>query len=163
MLIKNILGNIHDKNINGTIINITFEWFELNKKRLKKIASDGKEFGIMTDDTLKDGDIIAVIANRIYVCDIVPSALTKIYVSSIEEMGRLCFELGNRHLLLKIEQDCVRVPYDTPTFLYLEKLGFKVFQVQEKFSDFIECKGHINMTKHNSYTFKANIPKQKVN
>ena len=40
------------------------------------------------------------------------------------EMGRLCFELGNRHLSLKIDDDCVCVPYDHPTFEYLLKLGF---------------------------------------
>ena len=60
----------------------------------------------------------------------------------MQEMGRLGFELGNRHLSLKITEQDVYVPYDEPTFSYLAKLGFEVEEVTEAFTDFIQCKAH---------------------
>ncbi|MFI3272686.1 MAG: urease accessory protein UreE [Pseudomonadota bacterium] len=142
MIIEQILGNIHEGNNSLEVIPVAFAWFEVQKKRIKKTAMDGKEFGICVSAVLKDGDILARTDTAVYVCDIQAAPLTKIAVSSMQEMGRLCFELGNRHLSLKIEEHAVLVPYDAPTFTYLEKLGFKVSQVHEKLTDFMECKAH---------------------
>ncbi len=152
MIVERILGNIHTEHREGAVICVPFAWFEVGKKRIKKVAQDGTEFGVMVEAVLKDGDILAVQDEGIYVCEIVPSELTKIQVRTMQEMGRLCFELGNRHLSLKIEEHFVLVPYDKPTFLYLEKLGFQVEHVQEKFSDFTECKAHGSSEKNHGHS-----------
>ncbi len=152
MIVNSILGNIYTDSYTGKVIPIKFEWFEVDKKRIKKIANDGFELGILIEDILKDGDILAEINGMSYVCEIQKSHLTKIEVHSMQEMGRLCFELGNRHLSLKIEENAVTIPYDKPTFLYLDKLGFSVSQVEEKFSDFTECKAHGSSEKSHSHS-----------
>ncbi len=152
MIVEKILGNIYENHCHEKIVKVNFEWFELDKKRIKKIADDDKEFGILVEEVLKDGDILAKIDDTIYICEILPTYLTKISVSSMQEMGRLCFELGNRHLSLKIEEDNVCVVYDKPTYLYLEKLGFKVSEVTEKFSDFTQCKAHGSSEKKHTHS-----------
>jgi urease accessory protein len=58
------------------------------------------------------------------------------------EMGRLCFEIGNRHISLSISEDNVKIPYDEPTYEYLKKLGFDANKVKERFTNYTECKGH---------------------
>ncbi len=131
--------NISDKD---TVVRVPMEWFETEKKRLKKIAEDGTEIGICIEENLHDGDVIAQRGEKFYVVDIIPSKVVKITVSDMEEMGRLGFELGNRHLSLKITENTVLVPYDEPTFHYLIKLGFHVEETMEKLSDFIVCKAH---------------------
>ncbi len=151
MIIEKILGNIHTEKRAETVISVPFEWFEVDKKRIKKAAKDGTELGVLVEAVLKDGDILAEKDARIYVCEILPSSLTKISVRSMQEMGRLCFELGNRHLSLKIKEHAVLVPYDKPTFLYLQKMGFDVQEVQEKFTDFTECKAHGSSEKNHAY------------
>ncbi len=151
MIVERILGNIHTEQREETIICVPFAWFEVDKKRIKKMAKNGTELGVMVEAVLKDGDILAIQDGYAYVCEIMPSELTKIQVSTMQEMGRLCFELGNRHLSLKIEEHAVLVPYDKPTFLYLEKLGFQVEHVQEKFSDFTECKAHGSSEKNHNH------------
>ena len=60
----------------------------------------------------------------------------------MQEMGQLCFELGNRHLSLKIEPDRVTVPYDEPTLLYLQHLGFNAHETHAAFADYIVCRAH---------------------
>ncbi len=142
MIVEKVLGNISEIKTEKKIETVLFEWFEIEKKRIAKISSDGVDFGIAIDGNVEDGDILAETDNKIYIAKILPSRLIKIKVYSIIEMGRLCFELGNRHLTLRIEEDCVTVPYDEPTCLYLQKLGFDAADVTEVFSGFIECKAH---------------------
>ncbi len=151
MIIEKILGNIHMEKRAETVVSVPFDWFEVDKKRIKKVAKDGTELGVLVEAVLKDGDILAEKDERLYVCEILPSPLTKISVQTMQEMGRLCFELGNRHLSLKIEEHAVLVPYDKPTFLHLQKLGFNVQEVQEKFSGFTECKAHGSSEKNHSH------------
>lgn len=142
MVVDKILGNIKDETGTKNIININFEWFELEKKRISKKAEDGEAFGICISEMLSDGDILARTEDSIYVCNITARELIKISVSTMPEMGRLCFELGNRHLSLKITEDSVSVPFDAPTFEYLQKLGFHAHKTVGKFTDFTECRAH---------------------
>ena len=58
MVAEKILGNIQDKPQKKAIIPVAFEWFELEKKRIKKTAEDGTEFGISIPEVLKEGDIL---------------------------------------------------------------------------------------------------------
>lgn len=154
MLIQKIIGNIKDFPI-GTrrIEKVYLEWFELEKKLMRKTLESGEEVGIrlLDDDShnnLQDGDVLYVDEERIVVVELLPSELTEIEIHSIKEMGYLCFEIGNRHLSLSIEDDKVTIPYDEPTFEYLVKLGFCPVKVEKKFSHFTVCHAHEHT--HNS-------------
>lgn len=142
MIATNILGNEKEYNKNKKSVAVDFEWFELGKKRIMKVAEDGMEIGVTVSEQLHHGDIIAETEHNIYVVKVLPCRLMKISVRSMEEMGRLGFELGNRHLSLQIAEKEVKVPFDKPTYEYLKKLGFCVEDVQEQFTDYIECKAH---------------------
>ena len=148
MIVTSILGNEKDYKGSKKVIATDFEWFELGKKRIRKTAEDGTELGITVKDKLHQGDILAQTQKFIYVVKALPAHLIKISVQSMEEMGRLGFELGNRHLSLQIHENEVKVPFDEPTFEYLKKLGFCVEEVTESFHDYIECKAH-GHTQHN--------------
>ncbi|MGN0484934.1 MAG: urease accessory protein UreE [Lachnospiraceae bacterium] len=143
MKIEKILGNIQDFPIGDRKIEtVAIEWFELEKKLLRKTSETGEEIGIRVDTPLKDGDVLAEDEKRVLVIDTLPCELTVTPVSSMEEMGRLCFELGNRHLSLAISADRVAVPYDEPTFAYLKHIGFQPEKVKEKFTHFTVCHAH---------------------
>lgn len=142
MIITKIQGNTKDYKGNKKAVITKFEWFELGKKRIKKIAEDGTEFGITVKEKLHPGDILSQTQDHIYIVEALPAHLIKICVHSMEEMGRLGFELGNRHLSLQIQENEVKVPFDAPTYEYLKKLGFCVEEVEESFDDYIECKAH---------------------
>ncbi len=148
MIIESVLGNVKTCETQKEIVPVSFEWFELEKKRMKKTACDGLEFGLAVSDPFTEGDILAETERSIYVVMVKPTELLKVNVSSMEEMGRACFELGNRHLSPKISEDSVKVVYDEPTYLYMEKLGFKVEKVTEKFTDYIVCKAHGQSHEH---------------
>lgn len=142
MIADKVLGNIHTDDFEGQQITVPFKWFETEKKRIAKVAADGTQFGICIGDTITDGDILGITDGKIYVAEITESKLIKINVSTMAEMGRLGFELGNRHLSLKIDEDSVTIPYDEPTYLYLKKIGFDAGEITGSFTDFIVCHAH---------------------
>lgn len=142
MIADKILGNVKQLTTEKKQVKVPFEWFELEKKRLSKTAEDGTAIGVCIATLVKDGDVLGETEDSIYVASVTPSHLIKIQVDSMQEMGRLGFELGNRHLSLQITEQEVKVPFDEPTFAYLKKLGFKAEEVTEQFTDFVVCKAH---------------------
>jgi len=141
MVVKKILGNIADYPVgNRAIEEVQLEWFELEKRRMRKTLASGEEIGICIG--LHEGDVLYADDTRVIIVAIVPCELTVIEVTSMEEMGRLCFELGNRHLSLAIEESKVTVPYDEPTFHYLDQMGFSIEKVEGRFSHFTVCHAH---------------------
>lgn len=143
MVVEKILGSIEDYELGSRRADRVFlEWFEADKKLLHKQTESGMEIGIRVNQPLKDGDILYVNSERIIFVEILPTELICVKVETMLKMGRLCFELGNRHLQLDISEDEVRVPYDAPTFEYLEKLGFNPLKVRGKVSHLILCHSH---------------------
>ena len=153
MIVEKILGNRSDYPVNGrTIDQVGLEWYELEKKLMRKKTESGEEIGIRVSEHMKDGDILYADDTRLIVVDVLPADLTVVPVATMQEMGRLCFELGNRHLSLSIGEKEVSVPYDEPTFLYLAKLGFKPEKKKEKFTHFTVCHAHGNSHSHSEDT-----------
>ncbi|MGN0605522.1 MAG: urease accessory protein UreE [Oscillospiraceae bacterium] len=146
MITEKIYGKLG--NTDKHIDTVSVEWFERDKNILRKTTSAGDEIGIKINETLNENDIIFEDDNRIIVVEIAPSELISAKVSTMKEMGKLCFELGNRHLSLAVYDDCVKCPYDAPTFEYLKKLGFTVEKTYEKFTGYTECKGHSHSHAH---------------
>lgn len=147
MLVDKILGNIKDFPIADREVDWVYvDWYDLDKKLLRKTSAAGEEIGIRleghTHGHLHEGDVLFADENKVIVLDILPCELTVVEVHSMQEMGRLCFELGNRHLSLSIGEKQVSVPYDAPTFEYLAKLGFAPKKEEAKFSHFTVCHGH---------------------
>ena len=144
MIADKILGNLHrsSETPSKVVVDIPFEWFETDRHRILKMADDGTEFGVQIDENLSDGDVLAVTTDKIYAVRIKKSKLVHIPVQTMTEMGRLGFELGNRHLSLQIASDCITIPFDAPTFEYLVRLGFNPRIVEDVFADYIVCKAH---------------------
>lgn len=146
MIVEKILGKLHDTS--KQVETVSIDWFERDKKILRKTTTSGEDIGIRTNSPLNEGDILYEDESRIIAVEIAPCDLVSVNVNSMTEMGRLCFELGNRHLSLSITDDTVKCPYDEPTFEYLKKLGFCVKKTHEKFAGYIECKAHAHTHSH---------------
>lgn len=147
MITEKIYGKL--SNTNKEIDTVSIDWFERDKKIMRKVTSAGEEIGIKIEEPLNEGDIIYEDEEKIIVVEIAPCDLISIDIVTMQEMGRLCFELGNRHLSLSIGENTVKCPFDEPTFEYLKRLGFKAIKVHEKFSGYIECKAHAHTHNHN--------------
>lgn len=146
MIAEKIIGKLSDTS--KQVETVTIDWFERDKKLLRKTTSSGEDIGIKVDSPLNEGDILYEDDRKIIAVEIAPCDLVSVNVSSMQEMGRLCFELGNRHLSLSVSENNVKCPYDEPTFEYLKRLGFKAEKTHEKFAGYIECKAHAHTHSH---------------
>ncbi|MDE6789601.1 MAG: hypothetical protein K2J47_09820 [Ruminococcus sp.] len=54
-----------------------------------------------------------------------------ITVKTMQEMGRLCYELGSRHISAEISENIVKCPFDEGLFLSLKTLGFNAEKIGE--------------------------------
>lgn len=151
MICEKVINHLHHHELHElshagkTIDAVEIDWFERDKKILRKITASGQEIGIRLDDkahSLNEGDVLYEDDSKVIVVSIAASDLILIHIKEIVEMGRCCFELGNRHLSLAIHEDKVLCPFDQPTFEYMQHKGFDVEKVHEKFSHYTECKGH---------------------
>ena len=143
MLLNQTIGNLTDFPINGREIHkVSLEWYELAKKRIRTTTDHGEEIGLALEKPLENGGVLYQDEERIIVVEQLPCTLTVTPVDSMQKMGRLCFELGNRHLSLAIADDHVTVIYDEPTYLYLKKLGFAPEKKEGLFEHYTVCHGH---------------------
>jgi urease accessory protein len=142
MVVEKILGKLPENPQGKTLETVSYEWFEADKKILKKTSSGGTEVGMRLSEPLFDGAIVFENEEKIIYMELLPCELTEVHVHSERELGRVCFELGNRHLPISIGEKTVTTPYDNPTFEYLEKLGFHCHKVTGKFTPEIIVHGH---------------------
>jgi len=140
MIAEKVIGHLH--HTEKEIDRVKIEWFERSRKRMRKTSEKGREIGICVDTPLNDGDILYEDDNTVIAVEIAECKLIKIAVSEMEEMGKLCFEIGNRHISLIIKNDCVIIPFDAPTLDYLTKPGFHTETTVGKFIGCTECRGH---------------------
>ena len=142
MIIEKTIGTLSSRPSGKTVETVSFEWFEMSNKILKKKTSSGEEIGMRLSEPLQDQAVLYEDENRIIALSLQPCEVIRVTVSSMKEMGRACFELGNRHLPLCVEEDFILTPFEHPTFEYLCKLGFDCRKVTEKFVPEVVVRGH---------------------
>ena len=100
--------------------------FDVRKKcRFKTVSADGEEVGmfldrgtvIADDDRFlsEDGRIVRVLAEE--------EPLLEISLGSSQSLAQLAYHLGNRHVSIEINNDCLRIAYDEVLRGMLEGLG----------------------------------------
>lgn len=128
ILVQNILGNISSFNAEAKCIDeVNIEWYEVNKRILKKISSKGLEVGIKFEKPrkLNEGDILFIDEKSVLVVSILPCEVISIVPAHMHDMGRICYEIGNKHIPLFFNEAEILVCYDEPLMKLLEKQGFK--------------------------------------
>lgn len=136
MLIQRKIGNLDSISVNNRKIDwLLLEWYETNKRILRKKTQSGKEVSLkfMNESPgLTQGDILfedaeAIIAVGILVCDCLV-----IHPKDMQEMASVCYEIGNKHLPLFFEANELLVPFEQPLFRLLTAQGYEVKQEKRK-------------------------------
>lgn len=148
MITEKIIGNLVETSPDVPVDYVEIDWFEVEKRRIRKTTQGGRDIGIAVSQNLRDGDILYLDDKLCVAVKLTSCPLIKIRVHTMQEMGRLCFEIGNRHLSLKITDDSVLIPHDEPMENQLKKLGFDCENIVGRFDDFIVCKAHGHSHSH---------------
>ncbi len=129
MIIKEVLGNRQNIPPHHRITDILYlEWFETTKRILRKETAAGREIAVkLTQEgkRLQDGDILWRDDQIEIVVEIIPTEAIVVTPATLLQMGTICYEIGNKHLPLFIQDDEVLVPYEAPLFRLLEAGGYQ--------------------------------------
>ncbi|TYB76141.1 urease accessory protein UreE [Bizionia saleffrena] len=130
MLCKEVIGNIKTYSVgNKTIDTLSLEWFEMTKRIMRKKTEGGREVAIKflkEGQRLHQGDIVLEDDNNVVIVDVLPCDSIQVTPRNIVEMGTVCYEIGNKHLPIFIQDEKVLVPYEKPLERLLEVTGYIV-------------------------------------
>ena len=128
MIIKEILGNKSNMDLANLEIDfLELEWFETSKRIQSKTTNSGVQVSIKflregqhlsQDDVLFRDNKKAIIIN-IRECEAIVVAPT-----SLLEMGTVCYEIGNKHAPIFIQDNQVLIPFEEPLFKWLSAGGY---------------------------------------
>ncbi|WP_129726505.1 urease accessory protein UreE [Ectobacillus funiculus] len=115
MIIERIVGNIETaEKLAPHKERVYMESSDL-VKRIQRVTTDhGKEIGIRLKDAkdLQDGDILYQDEKNMIVISVLADDLLIISPTSLQQMGEIAHQLGNRHLPAQFEGGEMLVQYD---------------------------------------------------
>lgn len=151
MICQDIKGNIFDQDlltVNEELYGfeiVAISWDECAKRILRKKTDLSHEIGISLpyQTTLRHGDILLQDDEHMILVFVQPCEVLVSFAASIQELGVLAYEIGNRHLPLQITEkgEIVLLP-DQPTQLLLKKLGAHYEKQSRRFQPIPKGGGH---------------------
>ncbi|MFC0181353.1 urease accessory protein [Pseudarcicella hirudinis] len=135
MLIQQKAGNIRDSDLRKAIDWLQLEWYETNKRILRKKTRNGREISLKflrENPELTFGDILFEDENTIIAVEVLPCECLVIEVKNMFETASVCYEIGNKHLPLFFEDGKLLVPFEMPLFRLLSAQGYTVFKDDRK-------------------------------
>lgn len=145
MIITKIVGHLDElESSNKNVDWLELEWEELNKRIMRKQTEGGTDVAMSFDSsgTLKYGDVLYEDENTLIA---VRTVLEKAYVikpKSMREMGKMAFEIGNRHTMCIIEEDEILLRYDHTLERLMDEVGVSYEQSERRFKEPFKYKGH---------------------
>ncbi|KUJ61746.1 urease accessory protein UreE [Flavobacteriaceae bacterium CRH] len=123
MIIKEIIGNTKDLSLNTKEIDLLqLDWFEVAKRVQRRHTQAGREVSIKflkEGQRLSQDDVLFMSEDYTIVVDILPCDAIIVHPHSLTEMGRVCYEIGNKHLPMFIENGEVLLPFEEPIYRWL--------------------------------------------
>lgn len=110
-----------------TVDMLEVEWYETSRSRMRRKTGGGTEVLINRSDrgTFQDGDLLFISDESAIVLKIRPCDCIVLRPESLQEVGTICFEIGNKHIPIFItDQNEVCVAYDAHLFQLLMSGGF---------------------------------------
>ena len=129
MIIQQIIGNKATHSIDGLEVDILeIEWFEATNRIQRRHTNSGMEIAIkftQEGQRLHQDDILYQDDKKVVLVHIKPCEAIVMTPASLLEMGTICYEIGNKHLPLFIQDDKIMMPFEMPMFRWLEASGYK--------------------------------------
>lgn len=143
ILVEQIVGTLHEMEPAGRAIEtFQIEWYEAGKRIQRKRTDAGSEIAIRflkEGQRLNQGDILFMDDRRVIVVDVLPCDAIKIKPRSLLEMGSVCYEIGNKHLPVFIQNDEVLIPFENPIYKWLSAMGYSTERVTTKLLNIVNA------------------------
>jgi urease accessory protein len=145
LIIEKIIGNVENMGLNDRHIERVYLSSDDLVKRIQRVTTDhGKEIGIRLKDPkdLRDGDILFMDQHNAIIVSVTADDLLVIRPISINQMGEIAHQLGNRHLPAQFDEDAMLVQYDYLVEELLEQLNIPYTRENRKVKQAFRHIGH---------------------
>ncbi|TYR81720.1 urease accessory protein UreE [Priestia megaterium] len=145
MLIETIVGNVATLEKRAPHVERVYLESDHLLKRVQRVVTDhGNELGIRLKDNreLVDGDILYMDDKNMIVINVLEDDLITIQPVSIQQMGDIAHQLGNRHLPAQFEGDEMLVQYDYLVEELLQQLNIPYKREKRKVQKAFRHIGH---------------------
>ena len=136
MLIQEKIGRVGSFAIEGREIDVLrLEWYEMGKRVMRKHSVGGRDVALRflnESPALMEGDLLYVDERVVIVVEIVPCDVMVIPMGSLSAVAAICYEIGNRHLPLFIDEGVLLAPFEEPLYRWLVGSGFEVSREERK-------------------------------
>ncbi|NLR61394.1 urease accessory protein UreE [Chitinophaga polysaccharea] len=143
MIVEKIAGNIASTVTGNRKVDLLqLEWYEMTKRIQRKHTQDGLEIAIKflkEGQRLQHGDILYMDDEKVVVVDILPSDAIVVTPRSLLEMGSICYEIGNKHLPVFIQNDQVLIPFEEPIFRWLAASGYDTVKAHTRLTNLLNA------------------------
>lgn len=146
MIIEDIPGNIDIGNRQTDLLQL--EWYETSRRIQRRNTAGGREIALRLlkqGQRLQQGDVLYMDETTAVVVDILPCEAIVVTPASMLEMGTVCYEIGNKHLPIFIQDNEVLIPWEEPLFRWLEAAGYKPVKAMRKLTIMLRS----NVAPHN--------------
>lgn len=145
MIIEKVIGNVTTIEENIPHIERVFMESDALLKRVQRVTTDhGNELGIRLKEnkSLEDGDVLYMDENNMIIVTVTPDDVLTIMPTSIQQMGEIAHQLGNRHLPAQFEGKLMLVQYDYLVEELLQKLEVPYKREKRKVKQAFRHIGH---------------------
>jgi len=136
MLIREKIGNVGSFDIRGRVVDwLEVEWYETGKRVLRRRTRGGRELALKflrESPSLTQGDVLYADESVVILVELLACPVLVIPMGTLVEVASICYETGNRHLPLYIEDGVLLAPLDEPLFRWLVASGFTVRREERK-------------------------------
>lgn len=136
MLIQQKSGNINTININNRNIDwLQLQWYEAGKRILRRQTLAGNDISLKflnKSPALTQGDVLYESDSLIIAIEILPCDVLVIQPANPFEMASVCYEIGNKHLPLFIDNNELLVPFEMPLLRLLSANGYVIKEDKRK-------------------------------
>jgi urease accessory protein len=129
MIVSEVIGNINHADMSKLHIDyVDLEWYELNKKLLRKVSENNHDVQIKlgsNQSTLTEGDVLFADDKMAVVVRVIACECIAIDTHDAQDMARICYEIGNRHAPLffdETQSNRLLLPMDKPLLAMLQKM-----------------------------------------
>jgi urease accessory protein len=145
MIIEKVVGNTATAAEHAPHVERVYMESDELVKRIQRVTTDhGKEIGIRLQENkeLADGDILFQDEKNMIVVAVKKDDLLTIQPVSIQQMGDIAHQLGNRHLPAQFEGEEMLVQYDYLVEKLLKELGIPYKREKRKVRKAFRHIGH---------------------
>ncbi len=135
IVVRKLLGKVAPDETRR-VETVPMGWEARLRSRQRVRTSRGAELGISlpTGQAMHEGDVLYEDDQRVVVVATVPEDVLVLYPESRVEMGRVAFQVGNRHAPVQVEERRILTPYDHVLEEYFRNLGVRCERAKEPFT-----------------------------